>query len=137
MHNFKNSRWNRVKMAKNCPKMAEINFGVSYIIIFFIFNFFGFSTLTFSYFLDPVFWVIFLKFCQNSGFLKYQMEKVEKQKKLKMKKNYHVWDPKINFSHFLAIFGRFYPISPEIFAIVQNFPILHFRDPLNIDRLGK
>ena len=34
-------------------------------------------------------------------------------------------------------FDHFYPISPEIFAIVQNFPILHFRDPLYIDRLGK
>ena len=129
LHNWQNFRWNRVKMAKNGQKMAEINFGVSYIIIFFIFNFFCFSTFTFSYFLEQVFWVKFLKFCQNSGLLKYQMEKVEKQKKGKNEKIYHVWDPKINFSHFLAIFGHFYPISPNIFSIVQKIPNLPILGP--------
>ena len=95
LHNCNNFRWNRVKMAKNGQKMAEINFGVSYIIIFFIFNFFCFSTFTFSYFLEQVFWVKFLKFCQNSGLLKYQMEKVEKQKKVKMKKFIMYETPKL------------------------------------------
>ena len=98
-------------MAKNGQKMAEINFGVSYIIIFFIFNFFCFSTFTFSYFLEQVFWVKFLKFCQNSGLLKYQMEKVEKQKKVKMKKFIMYETPKLIsaiFWQFLAIFTLFH-----------------------------
>ena len=111
LHNCNNFRWNRVKMAKNGQKMAEINFGVSYIIIFFIFNFFCFSTFTFSYFLEQVFWVKFLKFCQNSGLLKYQMEKVEKQKKVKMKKIIMYETPKLIsaiFGQFLAVFTLFH-----------------------------
>ena len=70
-------------MAKNCPKMDEINFEVSHMINDNIVNIFLFSTFSFAYFLDPVFRVISFKFCQNSGFLKYQKEKVEKQKMLK------------------------------------------------------
>ena len=70
-------------MAKNCPKMAEINLGVPHLINDIIFNIFCFSTFSFTYILDPVFRVIFFKFCQNSGFVKYQKEKVEKQKKIK------------------------------------------------------
>ena len=60
-----------------------------------------------------------------------------KIKKGKNEKNDPIWDPKINFSHFLAIFGHFYPISPEIFAIVQNFPILHLWDTTGYVWLGK
>ena len=71
-------------MAKNCPKMDEINFEVSHMINDNIVKIFLFSTFSFAYFLDPVFRVIFFKFCQNSGFVKYQKEKVEKQKKNKM-----------------------------------------------------
>ena len=93
-------------MAKNGPKMTEINLGVSHMINDNIFNIFSFSTFSFVYFLDPVFRVISFKFCQNSGFLKYQKEKVEKQKMLKM----------LSFitceTHNLisAIFGPFLPI---------------------------
>ena len=71
-------------MAKNGPKMTEINLGVSHMINDNIFNIFSFSTFSFVYFLDPVFRVISFKFCQNSGFLKYQKEKVEKEKRFKM-----------------------------------------------------
>ena len=34
-------------------------------------------------------------------------------------------------------FKPFFGISPEIFAIVQKAPILHFRDPSIIVPLGK
>ena len=71
-------------MAKNCPKMDEINFEVSHMINDNIFNIFLFSTFSFAYFLGPVFRVIFSKFCQNSGFVKYQKEEVEKLKMLNM-----------------------------------------------------
>ena len=71
-------------MAKNCPKMDEINFEVSHMINDNIVNIFLFSTFSFAYFLDSVFRVIFQKFCKNSGFVKYQKEKVEKQKMLRM-----------------------------------------------------
>ena len=37
----------------------------------------------------------------------------------------------------LAIFGHFHPISPEIFAIAQNFPILHLQDTTANVQLGK
>ena len=67
-------------MVKKSPKNAEIIWLVSYMINDNIFKNFRFSTFSFAYFLDPVFRVIFFKFCQNSGFVKYQKEKVEKQK---------------------------------------------------------
>ena len=67
-------------MVKKSPKNAEIILGVSHLITDNIFNIFCFSTFSFTYILDPVFRVIFFKFCQNSGFVKYQKEKVEKQK---------------------------------------------------------
>ena len=49
-----------------------------------IFNIFCFSTFSFGYFLDLVFRAIFSKFGQNTGFVKYPKEKVEKLKMLKM-----------------------------------------------------
>ena len=70
-------------MAKNGQKMAEINIGVSHVINDNIFNIFCFSTFSFVHFLAPVFRVISFEFCHNSGFLKFQKEKVEKQKMLK------------------------------------------------------
>ena len=45
--------------------------------------------------------------------------------------------PKNICSLFYTIFGTFYPISPNIFAIVQNFPILHFQDTTGHVQLGK
>ena len=58
--------------------------GASHMINNNIFNIFSFSTFSLGYFLDPVFRAIFLKFNQNSGFVKYPKEKVEKLKMLKM-----------------------------------------------------
>ena len=58
-----------------------------------IFNISCFLTFSFAYSLDPVFRVIFLKFCQNSGFVKYQKEEVEKQKNVKNVIIHHMWDP--------------------------------------------
>ena len=49
-----------------------------------IFIFFCFSTFSYWYFLDLVFRDIFFKFGQNTGFVKYPEEKVEKQKMLKI-----------------------------------------------------
>ena len=49
-----------------------------------IFNIFSFSSFPFGYFLDLVFGAIFSKIGQNTGFVKYPKEKVEKQKILKM-----------------------------------------------------
>ena len=40
--------------------------------------------LSFGYFLDLVFRAIFFKFGQNTGFVKFVEEKVEKQKMFKM-----------------------------------------------------
>ena len=45
--------------------------------------------------------------------------------------------PKNNFSHFWPIFDHFYPISPVFFAPEQNFAIDHFKDPSNLNLLGK
>ena len=90
-------------MTKNCPKMAYINFGVSHMMNNNILNIFSFSTFSFLYFLDPVFRVISFKFCQNSGFLKYQKEKVEKQKMLKILSFIICETPKL----ISAIFGPF------------------------------
>merc|ERR1712155_106053 len=48
------------------------------------FSTFFFITFSFGYFLDLVFIAIFSKFGQNTGFVKYPKQKVEKQKMLKM-----------------------------------------------------
>ena len=55
-------KWNRVKMAKNGFKMVEIFLGASHMINNYIFYFFCYSTFSFGYFLDLVFWAIFSKF---------------------------------------------------------------------------
>ena len=55
-------KWNRVKMAKNGQKMAEIFLGASHMKNDNIFNIFCFSTFSLGYFWDPVFKAIFLKF---------------------------------------------------------------------------
>ena len=71
-------------MAKKGQKMVENFFGAQRMINNDIFNIFSFLTFSLGYFLDPVFRAIFLKFSQNSGFVKYPKEKVEKLKMLKM-----------------------------------------------------
>merc|ERR1712155_205770 len=98
---------------------------------------FLFSTFYFAYFIDPVFRVIFLKFCKNSGFVKYQKEKVEKLKMLRMLLFIICETPKLISSilgQFLAIFTLFHLIFLQL---CKNFPITYFRDPQNIDWLGK
>ena len=83
-----------------------------------IFNIFCFLTFSFGYFLDLVFRAFFSKFGQNTGFVKYPKEKVEKQKMLKMlllvicevsKKISTIFKP------FLAIFTLFH---------LKNWPYL-------------
>merc|ERR1711994_52710 len=71
-------------MAKNGQKIVEIFFGAPCMINNNIFNIFSFSTFSLGYFLDSVFRAIFLEYSQNSGFVKYPKEKVEKLKMLKM-----------------------------------------------------
>ena len=45
--------------------------------------------------------------------------------------------PKKNLTPFWPVFKAFCGILPEIFAIVQKDPILHFQDPSIIVLLGK
>ena len=75
-------------------------------------------TFSFGYFLDLVFRAIFSKFGQNTGFVKYTKEKVEKQKMLKMLIFMICEAPqKIStiFKSFLAIFTLFH---------LKNWPYL-------------
>ena len=55
-----------------------------------IFKFFLFFNFSFGYFLDLVFRAFFSKFGQNTGFVKYPKEKVEKQKNVKNVFIYHM-----------------------------------------------
>ena len=74
--------------------------------------------LSFGYFLDLVFRAISSKFGQNTGFVKYPKEKVEKQKMLKMLLFIIFEAPqKIStiFKPFLAIFTLFH---------LKNWPYL-------------
>ena len=71
-------KWNRVKMAKNGLKMVEIFWGASYMINDNIFNIFCFSTFSFGYFTNPVFWPNLEKIALKTRFRKYSKEIVEK-----------------------------------------------------------
>ena len=76
-----------------------------------IFNIFCFLTFSFGYFLDLVFRAFFSKFGQNTGFVKYPKEKVEKQKMLKIFLLVICEVPKkisTIFKPFLAIFTLFH-----------------------------
>ena len=133
----KNCRWNRVKMVKNVPKMAEIILGTSHMIDNKIFKIFSFFNFFLWILFRPCFLEFFLKILTN-----YRGSTVPKRKSWKTKKGknviiYHIWGPQNNFIHFLSIFDNFYPISPAIFAVMQKFAIDHFRDPSILDRLGK
>ena len=64
-------------MAKNGPKMAEINLGVSNMINDNIFNIFCFSTFSFGYFTNPVFWPNLKKKALKTRSRKYPKEKVK------------------------------------------------------------
>ena len=105
-------------MAKNGLKMVEIFWGASHMINNNIFNIFCFLTFSFGYFLDLVFRAFFSKFGQNTGFVKYPKEKVEKQKMLKMLLLVICEVPKkisTIFKPFLAIFTLFH---------LKNWPYL-------------
>ena len=71
------------------------------------------------------------------GLYKYQTEKTKKLKLLQMLLFKMYDDQKICFTHFWPFFDPFYCISLKIFAIMQNSPILHFRDTTGYVRLGK
>ena len=71
-------------MAKNDLKMVEFFGGASHMINDNIFNIFCFSTFSFGYFTNPVFWPNLEKIALKTRSRKYPKEKVEKQKMLKM-----------------------------------------------------
>ena len=102
-----------------------------------IFNIFCFSTFSLWYFLDPVFRAIFLNFSQNAGFVKYPREKVEKLKMLKMLLFIICEAPQKNFNPFLAIFGHFYPISLDKFALTPKTRLPQFTRNLILTPTGK
>ena len=102
-----------------------------------IFNFFCFSTFSLGYFLNTVFRAIFLKFSQNAGFVKYPREKVEKLKMLKMLLFIICEAPQKNFNPFLAIFGHFYPISLDKFALTPKTRLPQFTRNLILTPTGK
>ena len=124
-------------MAKNDQKRVEIFWGASHMINDNIFNIFNFSTFSLGYFLDPVFRAIFLKFSQNAGFVKYPREKVEKLKMLKMLLFIICEAPKKFQPFFLAIFGHFYPISLDKFALTPKTRLPQFTRNLILTPTGK
>ena len=69
-------KWNRVKMAKNGLKMVEIFWGASHMINNNIFNIFCFSTFSFGYFTNPIFWPNLEKIALKTRSRKYPKEKV-------------------------------------------------------------
>ena len=105
-------------MAKNGFKMVEIFLGASHMINDYIFNIFCFSTFSFGYFTNPVFWPNLEKIALKTRSRKYPKEKVEKQKMLKMLLFIICEAPqKIStiFKPFLAIFTLFH---------LKNWPYL-------------
>ena len=71
-------------MAKNGLKMVEIFWGALHMINDNIFNIFCFSTFSFGYFTNPVFWPNLEKIALKTRSRKYTNEKVKKQIMLKM-----------------------------------------------------
>ena len=81
----KNCRWNRVKMVKIVPKMAEIIMRTSHMIDNKIFNIFIFFYFFLWILLRPCFFRVFsLNSDKIQGVLEQRKEKVEKQKMLKI-----------------------------------------------------
>ena len=124
-------------MAKNGQKMVEIFWWTLHMINNDIFNIFNFSTFSLGYFLDPVFRAIFLKFSQNAGFVKYPREKVEKPKMLKMLLFIICEAPQKISAIFKAIFGHFYPISLDKFALTPKTRLPQFTRNLILTPTGK
>ena len=71
-------------MAKNDQKRVEIFWGASHMINDNIFNIFCFSTYSFGYFTNPVFWPNLKKIALKTRSRKCPKEKVKKQEMLKM-----------------------------------------------------
>ena len=107
------------------------------LIIITFFNILCFLHFLFWYFTSPDFSPNFQKLALKIESKKYQNEKKIKQKMFKMLLFLIYEGYKKIFTHFLPIFDHFYPFSPKIFALEQNSPILHFRDPLHLVPPGK
>ena len=65
------------------------------------------------------------------------MKNIENKKLLQMLLFNMCEGPPKKLTPFWLVFKPFFGISPEIFAIVQKAPILHFWDPSIIVPLGK
>ena len=75
-------------MAKNGLKIVEIFLGTSHMTSNNIFNIFCFSTFSFGYFTNPVFWPNLEKITLKTGSRKYPKGKLEKQKMVKKRFNF-------------------------------------------------
>ena len=124
-------------MAKNGQKRVEFFWGASHMINNNIFSIFGFSTFSLGYFTNPAFWINFKKIALKTGSRKYTREKVEKLKMLKMLLFIICEAPQKNFNPFLAIFGHFYPISLDKFALTPKTRLPQFTRNLILTPTGK
>ena len=124
-------------MAKNGLKIVEIFWGASHMINDNFFSIFCFSTFSFGYLTNPVFWPNLEKIALKTRSRKYPKEKVEKQKMLKMLLFNICEAPQKNFNHFYAIFGNFYPISLEKLAISPKTRIPQFGQNQILTPAGK
>ena len=124
-------------MAKNGLKMVEIFLGTSHMTSNNIFNIFCFSTFSFGYFTNPVFWPNLEKKALKTRSRKYPKEKVEKQKMLKMLLFIICEAPQKISTLFLAIFGHFYPISLDKFALTPKTRLPQFTRNLILTPTGK
>ena len=95
-------------MAKIGLKMVEIFWGASHMINNIIFKIFSFSTFSFGYFPNPVFWPNLEKIALKTWYRKYPKEKVGKLKMLKMLIFIICEAPK-KFQSFLSHFWPFLP----------------------------
>ena len=100
-------------------------------------NNFSFSTFSLGYFTNPAFWLNFKKIALKTGSRKYPREKVEKLKMLKMLLFIMCEAPTKNFNPFLAIFGHFYPISLDKFALTPKTRLPQFTRNLILTPTGK
>ena len=127
----KNCRWNRVKMVKNVPKMAEIILGTSYMVDNNIFNIFSFFNFFLRILFRPCFLEFFLKIQTN-----YRGSTVPKRKSWKTKKGknviiYHIWGPQNNFIHFFVHIWQFLPYFTCNFCSTAKIRHRSFQGPPN------
>ena len=96
-----------------------------------------FKTFSIWYFLDPVFRANLSKIGQITGLVIVPKRKNKKFKMLLMLLFDMCDAPQkisVIFCPFLTIFTLFHL---RFLQLCKNFPISYFRDPLNLDRLGK